>query len=306
MHDWETVFATERPRLFGLAYRMLGRAAEAEDVLQEAWLRVHARDRAEAKADEPVRAPAALLRTVVTRLCLDQLKSARAQREQYVGPWLPEPVYATPAPDPAADDRIGEAESLSMAFLLLLESLSPAERAVFVLREVFDYGFDEIALCLGKTEAACRQLAHRARSHVADRRPRFRASPEQRSRLLQTFMTAVAAGDVGAVSALLSAEASASSDGGGEVRAALNEVHGRDRVARLMVGLGRRGLSGATYEPGWLNGCPALLFFRDGELWGVLLLEEDGEQVHAVRIVLAPGKLRFLKDAHAKDAHART
>lgn len=291
MTAWEPIFAAQRSRLLAIGYRMLGSAAAAEDMLQEAWLRVRETDPA------TVDVPAALLRTVVMRLCLDQLKSARQKRETYIGPWLPEPVRAEPPPGSAPpDERVGELESLSMAFLLVLESLSPLERAAFLLHEVFDYSFDEIAVSLGRSAAACRQLCHRAREHIADRRPRFAASKEQRMRMLQAFLAATAAGDVEGLSQLLCADATVTTDGGGEVRAARKQVSGRDRVARMLVGLHSHGGGppGATFEFDWINGCPAMLSYAEGRLWLVLLVEDDGEKISAVRVVMAPTKLRGL------------
>lgn len=295
MTAWEPSFAAQRSRLLAIAYRMLGSVAAAEDMLQEAWLRVHETDPA------TVEVPAALLRTVVVRLCLDQLKSARQKRETYIGPWLPEPVRAEPPDGLSAsatpDERVGELESLSMAFLLVLESLSPLERAAFLLHEVFDYSFDEIAASLGRSPAACRQLCHRAREHIARRRPRFASSKEQRMRLLQAFLAATSAGDVEGLSQLLCADAVVTTDGGGEVRAARKEVRGRDRAARLLVGIYRHGGNppGATFEFDWVNGCPAMLSYVDGRLWLMLLIEDDGERITAVRTVMAPTKLRSLQ-----------
>jgi RNA polymerase sigma-70 factor (ECF subfamily) len=292
MTDLLPIFTAQRPRLLAIAYRMLGSATAAEDVLQEAWLRVRDTD------DESLRTPAAFLRTVVVRLCLDQLKSAQKTRQSYIGPWLPEPVPAEPADldTQPADARIDELESISMAFLLILETLSPLERAAFLLREVFEYDFDEIATSLGRSAAACRQLFHRAQQHVEARRPRYRVARAQHLQIMQAFMAASARGDAEELSRLLRADVVATSDGGGVSRAARKPVLGRDRVTRFIVGLGRRGAAGARVVPDWLNGCPAFLFYVQEELKLVLILESDGAQVTAVRFILAPAKLRYLRE----------
>lgn len=311
MTDWEPIFTEQRGPLFAIAYRMLGSVAEAEDVLQEAWLRVQkVRVGESATPGEPeqaiAREPVALLKTVVVRLCLDQLKSARRAREAYVGPWLPEPLRQEPADGSRADERMGEIESVSMAFLLVLEALSPLERAAFLLREVFDYEFAEIARLLDRSEVSCRQLCHRAREHVAARRSRFHASREQQQRLMQAFVAALTSGDAAAMAGLLRADAVVSSDGGGEVRAALKTVQGRDRSTRLLLGLARRGAAGVSITPDWLNGCAALLLWSEGVLVGALLLESEGNdpqdltQVSAVRVVVAPSKLRHLMSPTAR------
>jgi RNA polymerase sigma-70 factor (ECF subfamily) len=289
MAELDPTFAAHRPRLFAIAYRMLGSVAAAEDIVQEAWLRLRDTDPA------GVRNADALLRTVVVRLCLDELKSARRARESYIGPWLPEPLRAEPPDTPAAaDERIDEIESLSMAFLLMLEALSPLERAAFLLREVFDYGFDELAVVLGRSEPACRQLCHRARSHIEARRSRFHVPKAQHMEMMQAFLGAIASGDVTQMSQMLCTDVVMTSDGGGEVRAARKEVHGRHRVARFLIGVARRGVAGTTSVLTWLNGYPAVIFSRDGEVMGALIVEHDGKQATAVRFVLTPRKLQHL------------
>jgi RNA polymerase sigma-70 factor (ECF subfamily) len=276
------VFESHRRHLFAVAYRMLGSVAEAEDMVQESYLRWQAADAA------AVVAPRAFLTTVVTRLCLDQLKAARRTRETYVGPWLPEPL--------ATQASGSDAETLSLAFLVLLESLSAAERAAYLLHEVFDYSHAEVAQILDKDEAACRQLCHRARSHLAARRPRYAASKDQHLRLLTGFMQAVTAGDLAGITCLLSADAATYSDGGGRVRAALNVVRGADSVARLLLGLQRRWpLPEKTQsEVRELNGWPALVLRLEGQVQLALGIETDGEQIHALHIVLNPDKLTRL------------
>ncbi len=287
-----TALEQERRYLFGLAYRLLGSAADAEDVLQEAFLR--------ARDVEDVRAPRALLTTIVTRLCLDEVRSARRRRETYVGPWLPEPI-ATAAP--GADDRLETAESLSMAFLLLLESLSPLERAVFVLREVLDLDFPAIARAVGRSEAACRQLLHRARGHVDEGRARYAVPPAAARGLVAGFLGALAAGDVDALTRLLADDVVAVSDHGGKAKAIRRPVGGSDRVGRFLVGLVRKlPGSGWTGFPTWLNGEPAFVAVAGGEVVSAMLFElaasaSGAPRVSAVRVVRNPDKLKGLTAA---------
>lgn len=280
--DAAEVFAAHRSRLFGLAYRMLGSAAEAEDVLQEAHVRWQAAEHA------VIEAPGAWLSTVVTRLCLDTMRSARARREEYVGPWLPEPLATERVRDPL------DLESISLAFLVVLETLSPLERAAFVLREVFDYSFVEIAEVLGRDEAACRQLAHRAREHVRARRPRFARSREQHERLLGAFLGAVAQGDLEGLQKLLASDVVAWSDGGGRVKAARNLVHGPDHVARLCIGLAKKGGHGIDVAIEELNGWPAAVLRVGGALFGALSIETDGDTIFALHVINNPDKLSRL------------
>lgn len=276
----------ERPYLTGLAYRMLGSRADAEDAVQEALVR--------ARAIDDARSPRALLTTIVTRLCLDELKSARRRREQYVGPWLPEPVIAEPRPG----ERMELAESLSFGFLLLLETLTPHERAVFVLREVLDLEFAEIAGAVGKSQAACRQLLHRAREHLASRRRRFPRRDAQEM-LATRFLQALGSGDVAALVEVLVAEAEAVTDHGGKAFAARRIVRGANRVSRLLIGLARKGRGVLTTTLGWVNGNPALIVRgADGTLWGIVSLDTaiiDGvPRIAAVHFVRNPDKLREL------------
>jgi RNA polymerase sigma-70 factor (ECF subfamily) len=279
-------FEHERPRLMAIAYRMLGSRAEAEDVVQDAWLRF--RDsRANTIEDVP-----RYLCTVVTRLCLDELKSARARRERYVGSWLPEPWRDDGAA--RAPMTVIDRESLSTALLLLLERLTPQERAAWILHEVFDYSHAEIAAMLDAGEPACRQWLHRARQHLADERPRFARSPEEHGLLLATFLDACARGDLDRLRELLARDARAISDGGGKAQAALNIVEGADHVARLLAGLARRFAGALTPEPVELNGWPAVLL-RDGDkLDSTLAIETDGTHVYAVHMVRNPDKLTRL------------
>jgi RNA polymerase sigma-70 factor (ECF subfamily) len=269
-------FEAHRAMLLGIAYRMLGSRAEAEDVVQDAFLRWRSAPRAEVRSDR------AYLATVVTRLCLDQLKTARARRETYVGPWLPEPVR-TDAPT--------DTESISLAFLVLLESLTPIERAVYLLCEVFDHSHAEAAEIVGRDEAACRQLLHRARAHVAARRPRFAPSQDAHRRLLVGFAAACAAGDLAGLRRLLAEDVSAWADGGGKAFAARRVVRGADAVARYYLGVTARAPRGSTLEVAEVNGWPALLARVAGRLASVIALETDGERVYAIRAIVNPDKL---------------
>ncbi len=279
-------FARLRPRLFGIAYRMLGSVADAEDVVQEAYLRWREAPEAE------VRSPKAYLSAVVTRLSIDRLRSARARREEYVGPWLPEPLVSERAEEVAVLDELDE--SLSMAFLVLLESLNPVERAVFILREVFDYDYDEIARIVGKSEANCRQIAHRARQSVAARRPRFERSPEQEERLTQQFVEACMNGDMEGLISLLSEDVTLWSDGGGKVAAAPYPIHGPERVARFLLGVLRTVPPGFSARPAQINGAAGVVGYVDGRPTGVVALDVAGGRLRGVRIVVNPEKLRTI------------
>jgi RNA polymerase sigma-70 factor (ECF subfamily) len=272
-------FEEHRKHLFAVAYRMLGSSAEAEDIVQDAWLRFQEADMA------AIGSARAWLSTVVTRLCLDELKSARARREEYVGTWLPEPVRTEGEP-------LAEAESISLAFLVLLESLTPAERAVYLLHEVFDYSHAEVAAIVGKEEAACRQLFHRARARVVERRPRFAPSREQHSQILGSFLQAVSAGDMSGLQSLLAEGVVTYPDGGGKVHAAKKPVLGGTAVARYLVGIVRKSqvdLKGV--EVASVNGWPALVLREGGRATLVLGIETDGAKIHAVHIVVNPDKL---------------
>jgi RNA polymerase sigma-70 factor, ECF subfamily len=274
-------FEDHRPRLFALAYRMLGTATDAEDVLQEAHLRFSAQG---ARVQHPKR----WLEQVVTRLCLDQLKSARARREEYVGPWLPEPLEtegATLAGTPV------DPESVSLAFLTLLERLSPLERAVFVLVEIFDYSADEAASALGREAPAVRQLLHRARAHVHATKPRFAPSREAHLAMLSAFFSAVQTGDVRKVESFLAEDARAVMDGGGQAKTALKVVRGAERVARLFAGLSKKLDPSLRYEVREVNGWPALIALRGATIVSVAALETDGAVVFGISVCMNPTKL---------------
>ncbi len=277
MLNTNDTFESYRPLMFSIAYRMLGSAMDAEDIVQEAYLRY--------QRTEHVQTPKALLTTIVTRLCLDQLKSAREQRESYIGPWLPEPLITTPLDDTD--------ESISMAFLVLLESLSPVERAVFLLREVFDYDYREIAEIVGKEESACRQSFHRAKTHLADHRPRFQASAAEHEQLLQKFMEACQGGELDALTRLLSDDVVLLTDGGGKASAATRPVRKADPVSRFLFGLISRMPDTYSVEFLPVNGKTAILV-RDPDgkpFWLHMLAIEDGK-ISAFYVIRNPDKLR--------------
>jgi RNA polymerase sigma-70 factor (TIGR02957 family) len=284
-------FEELRPRAFAIAYRMLGSVSEAEDVVQEAYLRLH---RAE-QAGERIESPRAYLSTVVTRLAIDGLRSARARRETYVGEWLPEPLLADPEADPAHQAEV--ADTLSLAFLVLLETLSPEQRAVFLLREVFDYPYDRIAEIVGKSEANVRQLAVRARRHVEEGRTRFDASREQREQLADRFFAAATEGDLPALEALLAEDVELHGDGGGKAPALARALFGRSRVARTLrnwAGAGSR-LGGWQVRRVDVNGQPgALLLDRRGHLFAVMSVDVADRQIQGIRSIVNPDKLGHL------------
>lgn len=282
-------FEQHRSVLFAIAYRMLGSASEAEDAVQDTYLRAAA-DGAQ------IRSPRAFLCAVVTRLCLDRLKAARTVREQYIGPWLPEPVLQQPGG--AGEELAERSETVAMAVLVVLETLSPLERAVFLLRESFEYPFDEIGAMLGRSAAACRQAYHRARAHLDAQRPRYRAAPEQQLRLLQVFLAAAREGQVSTLATLLADDVVFWSDGGGAVAAARRPVEGAAAVARLVAGLWAHAAQVA--EPGyrfaldWVNGEPGLLVWAGERLAIVLVFECDAARIGAIRVVRNPAKLAHM------------
>jgi RNA polymerase sigma-70 factor, ECF subfamily len=278
-----------RPLMFSIAYRMLGSASEAEDIVQEAFLRFHR----ESGKGTAIESPKAYLSAITTRLSIDHLRSARVRRERYFGTWLPEPILTDDAPQHAET-----ADSLSMAFLVLLESLSPVERAVFLLREVFDYGYDEIATVVGKSEDNCRQIAVRARRQIEAKKPRFEASRKRREELARRFLDAAWNGDAKGLVDLLAADVVAYGDGGGKAPAFPRPLYGRDRVARALLGGGRGrwqrfGVSGMRFAI--INGQPgALLLNREGRPLLAVTLDIADDLVQTVRAVANPEKLDHL------------
>ena len=280
-----------RPLMFSIAYRMVGTASDAEDIVQEAFLRFHR----ESEKGTAIESPKAYLSAVTTRLAIDHLRSARVRRERYFGTWLPEPLLTDPETDVARD--VETADSLSMAFLVLLESLTPVERAVFLLREVFDYGYDEIARVVGKSEDNCRQIAVRARQQVEAKKPRFEASRKRREELARRFFDAVRDGNQKGLLELLSADVVVYADGGGKGPAFPRPVHGRERAARVLLGgvgtgqrLGVVGIHATT-----INGQPgAVAFDREGRAVAVVTLDVADDLVQTIRAVSNPEKLRHL------------
>ncbi|HET9947811.1 MAG TPA: RNA polymerase sigma factor SigJ [Longimicrobiales bacterium] len=286
-----------RPNALAIAYRMLGSVSDAEDVVQEGLLRLHA---ALDRGDE-IDSPGAYLATVVTRLCIDELRSARLRRERYVGEWLPEPVVGTAAEElagqPDFSARPELLDSLGMAFLVLLETLTPEQRAVLLLRDVFDYGYDEVARILGKSEVACRQIAVRARARVLERRPRFDVRPEQQEELAERFFSAVEHGELDALEALLAEEVSLHGDGGGKVPALARALHGRSTVARTLLHWRHNAerAGGFRFERTRVNGQPgALIRSAEGALVGVWSIDLAEGRVAAIRSIVNPDKLRHL------------
>lgn len=282
-------FDEYRGLLFSVAYRMLGSVADTEDMLQETFIRW------QQTATEEVRSLRAFLITIITRLCINHLQSARVQREEYVGEWLPEPLVTDPASDPLGAVKIDE--SLSMAFLLLLERLTPAERAVFLLREVFDYEYMEIANVLGQSEANCRQILRRAKQHVGDLRRRFDASAQQRNELLKQFIQATRKGELQGLVNLLSSEAVLHTDGGGKAIALPSLVEGAENVARII--LHRM----STVVPkdlvtrlAQINGQPGIVSYRHGKPFSVLSLEIVNARIRAIYVVTNPPKLAHLQN----------
>jgi RNA polymerase sigma-70 factor (ECF subfamily) len=296
--DAAASFEPFRRRLLGLAYRMLGSMSDAEDAVQETYLRWHAADRAK------VADPRAFLMTTTSRICLDMLTSARARREEYVGPWLPEPVLDADALAP--DTHTELAEDLSIALLLTLDRLSPLERAAFLLHDVFDFSFAEVAAALDRSEAACRQLASRARAHVRATRPRGATTPAARSReidpkhaeLISAFVNATRSGDLGALKRLLAEDVRLVTDGGGKVAAALNVIEGADSSGRFLIGAARKGWrDDYTLRFAVINGLPGVIIDSPAGPVQTTAFEIDGGVVRALYVVRNSDKLRHVPAA---------
>jgi len=277
-------FEELRPLLFSIAYRILGSVTEAEDAVQETWLRF------ERTTAEP-RSLKSFLSSVVTHLSIDVLRSARVRREEYVGPWFPEPLLDDPYDDPERSAQL--ADSVSMAALLLLERLSPLERAVFVLREVFEFDFPEVAAAVGRSEAACRQLGLRARRHMGEGRPRFEADRKEREELANRFFDALSEGNLSGLQELLAGDVSLVGDGGGKAPQLSRAVAGAEKVAKVLaLGFSRMNRVDVTFEPHEINGQPGAIFRdRDGGVLLIMTLDVLGGQVQTVRTVTNPDKL---------------
>jgi RNA polymerase sigma-70 factor (TIGR02957 family) len=291
MTDRERLLDELRPVAFAIAYRMLGSVSEAEDVVQEALLRVHhALD-----GGERIASPRAFVATVTTRLAINELRSARARRERYVGEWLPEPIITDRSDDPAQQAEM--ADSLSLAMLVLLESLSPEQRAVLLLHDVFDYDYPQVAEMVGKSQDNVRQLATRARRHVEQRRPRFQTTSEQRDELAQRFFAAAEHGDLAGLEALLAHDVELTGDGGGKVPALARSLRGRDRVVRTVMNWFRLGarLPGVSLRPVEVNGGPGALYLdAQQRLLGVMALDIAGGQIQGISSIVNPDKLTHL------------
>jgi RNA polymerase sigma-70 factor (ECF subfamily) len=284
--NWAEAFEEHRPLLFSIAYRMLGTIMEAEDILQEAFLRCQGR------LVEEVDSPRAYLSSVVTRLCIDHLRSAQVQREEYIGPWLPEPLVTDSSATPQG--ALALSESLSMAFLVLLESLNPVERAVFLLHEVFDYDYATIAEMVGKSEANCRQMVSRARRHIAERRPRFDVSPSQQSRVVKKFMHTLNTGDVEGLIAVLDEDVTWWSDGGGMIGVAKKPIQGAEKVARFALNLLRMAPENTVARPVEINGGPGFIVYVDGKPFNTLSFDILEDRIVGIRAVVNPDKLRTI------------
>jgi RNA polymerase sigma-70 factor (TIGR02957 family) len=292
MTDHTRLLDELRPVSFAIAYRMLGSVSEAEDVVQESLLRVHeALD-----AGEEIVSPRAFASTITTRLAINELRSARARRERYVGEWLPEPIITDGTDDPARQAEI--ADSLSLAMLVLLESLSPEQRAVLLLRDVFDYRYPEIATIVGKSEDNVRQLATRARRHVEQRRPRFQTTREQRDELARRFFEAAEQGDLAGLEALLAHEVELTADGGGKVPALARSLHGRSPVARALIEYSQRRaalIPHVEIRPAEINGAPGALYLDARQrLIVVVALEVADGEITSIKSIVNPEKLAHL------------
>lgn len=289
MDDPTHTFDQLRARLQGIAYRMLGSVAEAEEVVQDAWLRWHEADHAELDSAE------AWLVTITTRLSIDRLRTAKARREHYVGIWLPEPVLTDSPATP--DELLERADEVSVAFLMLLERLSPEARAAFLLREVFDADYSELSRVIGKSEAACRQLVHRAKTQIRDERPRYEVSPDTHERLLRDFAAAATGGNLAALKSMLSEDAELIGDGGGKVPSFGKPIVGSQRIAQLYFAAKRRHGDGLRVELANVNGQLGLLRFVDGVLESAQSYETDGERIVRIHVQRNPDKLARLAAA---------
>jgi RNA polymerase sigma-70 factor (ECF subfamily) len=277
-----------RHLLFAIAYRMLGSAMEAEDMVQEAFLRY------ENASDKTIQSPKAYLTTIVTRLCLDQLKSAKMQREQYVGTWLPEPIFTEQTPTDVIPE---DAETVSMAFMVLMENLSPVERAVFLLREVFDYDYAAIAKIVNKSEANCRRYYHLAKQYLVERRPRFEPVSEDQTKLVHRFMQAVSEGDIDGLTHVLAEDIVMYGDGGGKVPAARIPQHGRESVIRLLMGIFRLATPDMRFELHEVNGAISLMVWQNDVLMLVMNFTIVNNQILTINNILNPDKLAYISQS---------
>ncbi len=278
------IFDQYRRRLFGIAYRMTGTQADAEDIVQEAYLRWH-----KSKV-ETIGSAEAWLVTITTRLAIDRLRAASKERETYIGPWLPEPLFNTKIYTP--EEQMEFASNLSIAFLALLERLSPIERAAFLLHDVFDCSYQEIAGIVGKTETACRQLVHRAKERVRKDKPRFEATEADRERLIKKFVAAASAGDEATLLSIFAEDATLTADGGGKVTAARKVIFGRRKIARLYSIMGRKFNAMLDFKIAWINGEAGIVLKVFGHTFAATVFEIEGDQIRAIYQVMNPDKLR--------------
>ena len=277
-------FNQHRPLLFAIAYRMLGTATDAEDMVQETFLRW------QQTTIDTVKSAKSYLTTIMTRLCIDYLRSARVQREQYIGTWLPEPMLTQTSTTPA--EIIELADSLSLAFLTVLERLSPIERAVFLLRDVFEYDYDEISQMVGKSPTNCRQILRRAKQHLTTERPRFPASPQQQEQITAQFLEASTQGNLPDLLLLLAQDVTYHSDGGGQVTAALKPLHGNQKVARFLWAIQQKWLCHATSRLIEINGQPGIIYVMDGTVYSAMTFELVDGRIQSIYNVRNPDKLR--------------
>jgi RNA polymerase sigma-70 factor (ECF subfamily) len=280
---------TYQPLLFSIAYRMTGYASQAEDIVQDAYLRYQQADRA------TVQSPKAYLTTIVTNLSLNYLKSAQREREEYMGVWLPEPILTSQPESESLEETYEQQETISLAFLVLLEALTPPERAAFLLHEVFDYSFAEIAEIVEKTPENCRQLFHRAKGHIAEKRHRVSVSPANQRQLTESFVAACKSGDLATLTKMLASDVTAWADGGGKVRASLYPIAGQELVARRFISLMHRVPADNVLFIDEINGAPALLSWSDGHLNWVQTLDIRDNVIVGLHTLLNPDKLAFLQ-----------
>lgn len=288
MNKTTEIFERQRPQLFRLAYGMLGRAAPAEDAVQETFLRWQKQDIGQ------IDAPGAYLSTIVSRICLDELKSARNRKEQYIGPNLPEPILST---SEKPDEVLEMAESLSMALLVVLDELTPVQRAVFILREIFDYEYAAIAGMINKSESHCRKIAQRARDRIRENKPHFEGNIPEQHKLVKAFLEAVKGGDLSEIESLLAEEAILYSDGGGKVTAARKPVAGAEKIAKFLLGIQKHGPPASEWSIDFreINGAPGFILRLNGEVYNVWSFHIEDDKIQNIYVVLNPDKLDHLK-----------
>lgn len=279
-------FNQHRPLLFSIAYRMLGSVVDAEDMVQETFLRW------QQAAEDTVQSAKAYLSSIITRLCIDHLRSARRAREYYVGPWLPEPILTQQTPDPAKTLEL--ADTLSTAFLMVLETLSPLERAVFLLREVFDYDYDEVGRIVNKSPTNCRQIVRRAKQHLAAQRPRFDVALPHREKITEQFLQACNVGDLQGLIELLSEDITLWSDGGGKVTAALKPLHGAVKIAKFLLAIRSKKPANSVAQIAKVNGQPSIIHYVENHLYYVMTFDFAAAGIQSIFIVVNPDKLRHL------------